>query len=396
VLGTADRRSEDPLMGLGVSFKIAPGVRLRASSRGVRASVGPRVARVHVGAGRTRFSTGAGPVTLSTSLGGRRSSSGTSAARVNQTLPRPRQPTVTQLQAQARAAERAQQVAEVASLERSLVTLHHADFPESSRPVVLSPTTPGPDDVRALRRELYRTATVGVPIWRRADRRRAKAWASQQAPVEAERQHTGALVSAQWEQSRADQEWHALLRHDPLTVIEAVDEAFADNASESTCVDAGTIPETGARYVTAVVTFGRIDAMPELRAHRTPGGRPTLRKRTKTDRNLLYATSLASTILATAKEALAVAVSATEIGVLVVRADGTGGVEPIYAGTLRRDFLLHQQWRSLDPLAVAMAAEHAEMRHRGSTREVVALEVEPGSPTADLLLSWSQAVPEHG
>ncbi|MHA3838274.1 DUF4236 domain-containing protein [Terrabacter sp. AAH1] len=384
-------------MGLGVSFKIAPGVRVRASSRGVRASVGPRAARVHVGAGRTRVSTGAGPVTLSTTLGGgqRRPVSRATTQRSSGASPRPRQqPTVAQLQAQARAAERAQQVAEVAALERSLTTLHLATFPDSSRQVLPLPATPGVREIEAVRRELYRAATAGVPIWKRAERKQAKAWATSQAPVETRRRHTGALVGAQWEQSRLDEDWDALRNHDPLAVIEAVDAAFADNASDSTCVDAGTAAETGARYVTAVVTYGGIDLVPEHRADRTPGGKPTLRKRTKTDRNALYATALASTVLATAKEALAVAVGATEVRVLVVRPDGTGDVEPVYAGILRRDFLSQRDWRALDPLAVAMAAENAEMRHKGSTREVVGIAVEPGSPAAELLAAWSQAEPE--
>src|SRR3954454_19466708 len=55
---------------MGFSIKIAPGVRVRASSRGVRTSIGPRAARLHVGAGRTGFSTGLGPVGYYTSLGG--------------------------------------------------------------------------------------------------------------------------------------------------------------------------------------------------------------------------------------------------------------------------------------------------------------------------------------
>lgn len=33
-------------MALGASFKVAPGVRVGASSRGVRTSLGPRAARV--------------------------------------------------------------------------------------------------------------------------------------------------------------------------------------------------------------------------------------------------------------------------------------------------------------------------------------------------------------
>jgi hypothetical protein len=383
-------------MGFGVSFKIAPGVRVRASSRGVRASVGPRAARVHVGAGRTRVSTGAGPVTLSTTLGGgqRRTSAHASSPRSTGGTRRPAQPTVAQLQAQARAAERAQQVADVAALERSLTTLHVAAFADPQRQVLPLPAPPGRPEVDAVRRELYRTATAGVPVWSRALRKQARTWAGQQAPVEAWRRHTGELVSVQWDQSQLDQDREALRDHDPLTVISAVDDAFADNASDSTCVDAGTVPDTGARYVTAVVTYAGIDLVPEHRADRTPGGKPTLRKRSKTDRNALYATSVASTVLATAKEALAVAVAATEVRVLVVRPDGTGDVEPIYAGTVRRDALAHLDWPSLDPLRVAMAAEGAEMRLKGSTREVVALAVDPASPATALLEAWSRPVDE--
>ncbi|MEW1951983.1 DUF4236 domain-containing protein [Terrabacter sp. NPDC080008] len=398
-------------MGLGVSFRIAPGVRVRASSRGIRASVGPRAARAHVGAGRTRISTGAGPVTLSTTLGGsgrRRAPSGpstrsrqssaqsswSSTPSSSTPVARTRQPTVAQLQAQARAAERAQEVAGVAALENSLTTLHQAAFADSARQVLTPPPAPGRAEIEAVRRELYRTATTSVPLWRLAQRRQAKEWAGQQAPVEAERRHTGDLVGVQWEQSQLDLHWQALCDHDQHTVIEAVDDAFADNASDSTCVDAGTVAETGARYVTAVVTYAGLELMPEHRADRTPGGKPTLRKRTKTDRNALYATSIASTVLATAKEALAVAVAATEARVLVVRPDGMGDVEPVYAGTLRRDHLAHLDWATIDPLAVAMEAEDAQMSRKGSTREVVALAVEANSPAAALLGAWSQPVDE--
>lgn len=399
-------------MGLGVSFKLAPGVRVRASSRGVRTSIGPRAARVHVGAGRTRISSGAGPFTVSTAVGGgsrssrartsTRASSGSwpqssgASTRTAGASPRPRQPTVAQHQAQARAAERAQEVAAVAAVERSLTTLHHEDFPESTRRVVAVPAAPGPAEVKAVRRELHRIAIAAVPFWKRSERREAKAWAAQQATAEAQRRHTGALVEAQLEQCRLDQQWQALVDHDPQTVIEAVEDAFADNASDSTCVDAEA--DTGVRYVTAVVTYGGIDLVPDVRPDTTPGGKPTLRKRTKTDRNSLYATAIASTVLATAKEALAVAVTATEVRVLVIRSGiggSTGGVEPVYAGMLRRDHLAHLDWRNLDPLTVAMSAEDAQMARKGSAREVVALPVEPGSPAQELLDAWSAALDDR-
>ncbi|WP_141841523.1 hypothetical protein [Humibacillus xanthopallidus] len=271
-----------------------------------------------------------------------------------------------------------------------MTTLHFATFPQSSRQVLPVPTGPDPASVQAVGRELYQSATAGVPVWKRALRKQAKTWAGQWAPIEALRRHTGKVIAAQLEQWHLDERWQALQTHEPETVIEAVDEAFADNASDSTCVDAGTDPDTGARYVTAVVSYGGIDMVPEHRPDTTPGGKPTLRKRTKTDRNALYATALASTVLATAKEALAVAVAATEARVLVVRPHGTETVEPVYAGMLRRELLADREGRSLDPLDVVMSAENAEMVRKGSTREVVSLPVDADSPARAILDAWSR------
>lgn len=159
-------------MGLGVRFKFAPGVRVRASTRGVRTSIGPRAARVHVGGGRTRISTGAGPVTLSSSVGG--GARRRPATRATASPARTRQPTVAQLKAQARAAERAQQVADVAALERALTTLHHQQFPASTRQVAAVPASPSASGFDQVRREVFRTATKGVPLWKRAERKEAK------------------------------------------------------------------------------------------------------------------------------------------------------------------------------------------------------------------------------
>lgn len=61
---------------------MAPGVRIRISSREVRTSIGRRAARIHVGAGSTGFSTGVGPVSYDTSLRGGRSSTGGSSGAV--------------------------------------------------------------------------------------------------------------------------------------------------------------------------------------------------------------------------------------------------------------------------------------------------------------------------
>ena len=95
-----------------------------------------------------------------------------------------------------------------------LTSLHLQDFPEPTAPVAPSPP-------RRLRR------------FGRIDR-------DDQAAVEA----AYAKDLARWE---------LLCGHDPDEVIATVDDALADNASQSTCIDAGSAP-TG-NYVTVVVQY---------------------------------------------------------------------------------------------------------------------------------------------
>lgn len=374
-------------MGLGVSFRVAPGVRLRASTRGVRASVGPRAARVPVGSGRTRIATGVGPVTASSGMGRGRS------APVRST---PTRVTEGQMQAQARAADRAAQVRAIADIEAELTALHLEQFPTPTRRVVPVPSSPSP---QAVAKELYRDAVAHVPFWKFVARKAARAQAEHAAGREAGRRHSGVLVAVQLEQFEVDQRWAALSEHDPVTVIEAVDAAFADNASDSVCVDADTEVIAGepVNYVTAIVQHGDVTLVPEQRPDITPGGKPTLRKRTKTDRNALYARAIASTVLATAKEALASAPSATEARVLVVRrSNGLGGLEPVFAGRFTRTLLRSVEWaRHPDPLLIALEGEDVIFRTKGITQEVIALAVEPGTAAAQLIDALDQALLAH-
>ncbi len=196
-------------------------------------------------------------------------------------------------------------------------------------------TVPSAPSRQVVAKELYRDAVAGVPFWKISERRSARGEAERAAGREADRRHTRILVAAQLEQLEIDRHWAALSEHDPAAVIEAVDSTFSDNASDSVCVDAATEFIGGApvHYVTAVVQHAGVTLIPEQRPDVTPGGKPTLRKRTKTDRNALYARAIAATVLATAKEALAAAPRATEVRILVVRrADGGGGLEPVLAG----------------------------------------------------------------
>ena len=167
-----------------------------------------------------------------------------------------------------------------------------------------------------------------------------------------------------------DEDHAALVRHDPALVIEALDAAFADNAHDATCVDAGR--DAGREFVTVVIVFGTVEMVPDEVPATTPSGRPTVRRRTKTDRNALYTTALASCVLATVAEALAVAVSAEDVNVTVLRPSSTRTLEPIYVGQFQRSTIPARVQDSL-LVPTLLGATHASLRTKGTAREVVAL-----------------------
>lgn len=363
-------------MGFGVSFKIAPGVRIRASSRGLRTSIGPRAARIHVGAGRTTLSTGVGRFTAYTSGGRRRSHRGRSRTGAN----RARTVSLAALQNAARAAERAEQVASIGRIEQALVTLHHQEFPSANRPIVPGPS---PVNVGAIRKARMKEARRGIGWFarsvRRAARQRAEALADEQVRMEQARRAADHAAA----QQAADAAWHDLCAHRPDAVIAAMEAAFEDNQSPATCVDADV--EGDVRHASVVVLFGSPDMVPDVAPAVTPGGRPTVRKRSKTDRNALYAAALGSTVLATVKEGLAVAPSVDEVRLMVVRRDpqATGPesyLSAIYVARFPRRLVETLPWPRLDPLDVLLRAPDAQIVRKGVAREIAALDLvtEPG------------------
>ena len=72
--------------------------------------------------------------------------------------------------------------------------------------------------------------------------------------------------------------------------------------------------------------------MPERKPARTPTGKRTLKKRTKTEINALYLAALGSNVLATVKEAFAVAPGTDTVQLMVVRRETTASL----AGHWRR------------------------------------------------------------
>lgn len=357
-------------MGIGMSFKVAPGIRIRATSRGLRTSIGPRAARIHVGAGRTTVSTGAGPVTLWTPL----TSSHRPAGR-----PRGRTASLAAYQRQAAAAERADQIAQVQQTETALRTLHREAF-APAQPVVVPP--PQPPDLAALTARHTAAALQGISVFARTRRREAKAAAAAAAQSEANTLWQQACAQQAEAQRQADAYWQALAGNDPDTVHAALERAFEDNQWPATNVGHGT--EGGGVFASVAMLFGTAEMVPERKPALTPGGKPTLHKRTKTERNDLYAEALGSTVLATVKEALAVAPGLSAIHVVVVRKDPQAStdryLEVIYAGRFPRAWTETLPWATLDPVETLLRAPDAKLTRRGAARDIAGIDLtdEPG------------------
>jgi hypothetical protein len=151
------RRRRDRLrVTMGMSFKVAPGVRVRASSRGLSAGFGPQAARVHVGTRDAGISSGVGPFSTYQRLGG--SPRPSSRGGRSRSTGAPTKASIAAYERQLRAAEREADIEKVAALEKSLVTVHRESFPKAER-VVLPAAEPV--DSEPIRSELE--AEAGIP-----------------------------------------------------------------------------------------------------------------------------------------------------------------------------------------------------------------------------------------
>ena len=435
---------------MGLSFRIAPGVRVRASSRGLSAGLGPRVARVHVGTRGVGVSSGVGPVSGYTHLSG----SGPRAQRQRSGYG-PTKAQVAAHQRELKAAQRQADIEKVQALEAALTNVHHQVFPEASRVEVAAPEQVDPSPIRSrleaeleipaqaaalgggtappvavaaepvdryeLMREHRKQERQGIPIHRireqiaaakRADQaadlaaeaeeaRRAAAvgeeqlrldtlWSRLEAaraeveerlPIEVGAERARRDKQRDEEQAEADTDWAKLVANEPQTTITVLEQAFADNSSPAAPINCeGTT-------TTVVMQFAQPEELvPERKPARTPTGKPTLKKRTKTEINELYVKSLASNVLATVKEAFASAPGTKVVRILVVRREGSGKLAEelaaIYAGEFDRDGFRSGGNADLRTLT---SAPDADLTLKGKTQAVAPIDLDAHPHLQDLL-----------
>lgn len=267
---------------MGFSIKVAPGVRVRASSRGIRTSMGPRAARIHVGGGRAGFSTGAGPVGYYTSLStGSRGSSAT------------RRPSPGASQRALAQADKLEQAEELQHALLVLLNLHRHEFAQA-----MPPRAPEPPqvDTAAVLKEHEKVALQGLSVFKREARKQARAAAT--ASAQRETAQLEAQRREQWtqHQQQLDQWWTALVGNDPEVVLSTLTAAFEDNEAPAAAVG---IDGTDVALVTLVPT---IDTLPDRKPATTPAGNLTLKRLTKKERGTLHNAVVASHVLLTVRE----------------------------------------------------------------------------------------------
>lgn len=365
---------------MGFSVKLAPGVRIRASSRGVRASVGPRAARVHFGSGRTGVSTGIGPVGFYSSLGGGRSGgrssrAGTSVASY--------QRQVAAQQRQAVQAERAQLARAVADTFQRILTLHRMEFAAAGRPSVPAPQPP---DRTAIYRHYEQLALNGVSVFRRAKRVEARQRAAAWADGEVQRQWSEACLSHAQQQEYFDRRWDELCVNKPDIVIETLDEAFEDNEAPAAAVGV-----SGDDVALVVLVPPMAEAIPEHMPTTTQSGNLSMKKLTQRDRSDYYKIFVCGQVLVTVRETLAVAPGLGSATVVVVRNEGKDAygktrVSCILAARFQRATLSGVQWATADASTIVNdVSVDRVINQKGRSQELAPLDLAGVPGLADLI-----------
>jgi hypothetical protein len=347
---------------------------------------------------------------------------------------------------QLRAAQREADTNLVATLERSLVSVHRERFPKAERKVLpppepvdqepirsnleaeagipeliegvgsedAPPIAPDPESVDRyqLMREFRKRRRLGIPFWRirdqidaareadkEADEAGAAEMAQRRAAQEAEQRRLDGLwsdlqqaraavaedlpgrvaaeqerreVARAAEQQELDNAWAKLQANDPEVTLPALKKAYADNEAPATAIRC-----EGDRTV-VVMRFSEPEAIvPERKPARTPTGKRTLKKRTKTEVNSLYLEALGSNVLATVKETFAVAPGTEVVKLIVVRREtetkGNGQVAAIYFGEFNRAG--YEGTTSGDPGKALQLVPGAMLNLKGKTEQVVPLDL---------------------
>ena len=245
-------------------------------------------------------------------------------------------------------ADKAQQAQALASAIQGIRTLHHQEFPPVQRRSFRTHparTTP-PYCSRRMNDALAR-----VSIFRRSTRKAAKAAAVLATRMECSELEAASQAQYVAVQQEIDKLWQRLITNDPDVVLAVLSHEFQYSSAH-----AAPLGVWDAEAQLALLAPD-LAALPERHPTTTAAGNLSLKKFTKGEMADLYKQLLAGLVLATAKEAFAVAPGVTDIRIVVLRntpADAYGKIRPeaILAARIARAALNGVQWTKADALTI--------------------------------------------
>ena len=270
---------------------------------------------------------------------------------------------------QVRAAERQAELEHWLALNKQMLALafvHEDEFPDVTAPLAPHPE---PVDAKEILSRHEREQLAGISLFKRAERRAARTRAGETAAEEVERETRRREQEQQALQASLDEQWRVLTSNDPRAVHEVIEAAFEDNEMPAAVID---VRDASATILMKIGSPSEL--IPEREVTQTPTGKPTRKRRSKATINALYAEIMASHIVATATEALAVAPGLGEARVLAIRGDRLGGglqLIPLYVGRFDRASLTGSDWHDLSVLGSVEA--QGDIKYKGQAQEVAPL-----------------------
>jgi hypothetical protein len=234
---------------------------------------------------------------------------------------------------------------------------------------------PQPVDADAVIAQHLKAALAGISIFRRSARAAARTAADLAARAEVDanaaerRREHGAY------QEELDMLWGRLANNDPDVVLGTLAEAFEDNEAAAAPVGVSDAEAS------VVVLVPPTTAIPERRPAITAAGNLSLKKLTKRESADFYKLLVCGYVLATVKEAFAVAPGLTHVRVVALRSPGTDAygkarIEALVGARFARTALDGVQWSTADAAVVVNdTSTELTARFAGPSKEFAALDL---------------------
>jgi hypothetical protein len=183
--------------------------------------------------------------------------------------------------------------------------------------------------------------------------------------------------------------WAQLLDNDPDTVLAALAEAFEDN--EAAAAPVGVAKDGSVAEASIVVLVPDTEVVPERKPTITEAGNLSLKKLTKRETADLYKLLVCGYLLATAKEAFAVAPRLTQVRLVAIRTTGRNAygqlrVDALLGVCFARSALLGVRWQDADATAIVNdAGEDLTVNQVGQSKAFEALNLTAEPEIAEVL-----------